>query len=92
MKEVVLVLGVPDTPGWKAISVLIVSFSSVYTVCCQVSGCSNDRSSQFGIAMFGSITFAIVSLSKIGMLTQLKEQLVIHYSTESLLNIFQISQ
>ena len=44
---------------------------------------------QFGIAMFGSITLAIVSLSKIGGITQLKEQLAIHYSdSESLLNIF----
>tara|TARA_B100000519_G_scaffold200434_1_gene213585 strand:- start:1290 stop:3059 length:1770 start_codon:yes stop_codon:yes gene_type:complete len=89
-KIVVLVLGVPDTPGWKAISVLIcLIFVGLYSMLSGFWGVVMTDLVQFGIAMFGSITLAIVSLSKIGGITQLKEQLAIHYSdSESLLNIF----
>lgn len=88
-KIVVLVLGVPDTPGWKAISVLIcLIFVGLYSMLSGFWGVVMTDLVQFGIAMFGSVALAIVSISKIGGIAQLKEQLAIHYSdSESLLNI-----
>ena len=88
-KIVVLVLGVPDTPEWKAIAVLVcLVFVGFYSMLSGFWGVVMTDLVQFGIAMFGSIALAVVSISKIGGITQLKVQLAAHYGdSQTLLNI-----
>ena len=65
-KIVVLVLGVPDTPEWKAIAVLIcLVFVGFYSMLSGFSGVVMTSLVQIGIAMFGSVALAVVTIAKI---------------------------
>ena len=87
-KIIVLTFDLPPTTSWKIIAVLVcMLIAGIYCALSGFWGVVITDLVQFGMAMVGSITLAIIAISKIGGINTLKTQLAtIHGADHTILN------